>query len=412
MKRLRVVIERDLLGEFYRPATIDDAERKLYSAGWKKIGRGVFGSAYSHPNKDYILKLFKRDVAYKKYLDLIQAKGNAHFPKLRGLPMKVNNNYSAVRMEKLKPLSASSDDQRELHNQAQDYIRCLKKLDSFHIHNDRDIPQAKQLIKNLSEFSSQHPELADALNLIHKHVFKTTGAGWDLHGGNVMFRGKTLVITDPVAYGNTAGSNSPIYKDPKQLNLNFNKPPIQKVEPHPWVSKILPKPIQQPQPKPLSKQNNSERGRAAAARWVRAAQPQPPRNQRTPIPIAAMHWTNFHQSQPNIPTNTFMDNIRKISTNTFMDNIRKAKEKQQPIQPWIDTQRPEKKGKRGRPRKIDIERARMLRRQGMKYKNIAKIFHARTAAVWMAINRTPHQNTNDYMKLLIYKSYLLINQLS
>jgi hypothetical protein len=395
MKYLRFIVERDLLGEFTRPATIYDAEFKLNSAGWSNAGAGVFGKVFAKPNKNYVLKLFKQDLAYRKYLDLITSKENKHFPKLRGLPIKVNDNYSAIRIEKLEPFKGQRGAQAgEIWLQARNYqdnLKVLDKIDSDrmrgtapgHVGGRYNDKSREDIIKKLDKVSSKYPELADALDLIHKHVYKATGANYDLHDGNIMFRGKTMVITDPVAYGKTSGSKSPIYKDPKQLKL-FQQLPNQEV----------PK-LDEPPPERIHWAHHVSQQQQKSINFVqpRPVQPKPvqpwygvPKPNLKQQPVEKLHWGGKTQLIRNKTDTKALGAF--VAAHPITNDSQKRRFE------LLNRLAGKKKGKRGRPRKIDIERARVLRRQGMKYKDIAKVFHARTAAVWMALNRTPHQKHN------------------
>lgn len=70
----------------------------------------------------------------------------------------------------------------------------------------------------LTRFEESFPDLAEALRLIVKHVINAVGAMIDLHSGNMMMRGNTLVIIDP-AFHNEKPNSDISAKSPRQLEL-------------------------------------------------------------------------------------------------------------------------------------------------------------------------------------------------
>jgi hypothetical protein len=239
MKRLRSIIS-----ELSLPVGVNDAEVRLKAAGWRRLGGGMFASVYGRQGKPYVLKLFQdRDHAYKRFLKLVQSQpDNPHFPKLRGLPMRVNKNYTAVRMEKLQPYNDRSERQQEDTKDINTYIytmrdlrREVSDLKFKGNRNDNTIRRIKELNKKLEPIFHGRAQLAKALDDIQKHVIDPTGANFDLHDANIMWRGKVPVLTDPVAYGNSAEEAAPP-RAPRQFQFVFD---------HPIVRPPAPKPLRQ-----------------------------------------------------------------------------------------------------------------------------------------------------------------------
>jgi hypothetical protein len=223
-----------IITELSLPQSINDARQKLRQAGWHKLAGGMFATVFEKSNVPYVLKLFgNHDHAYKRFLKLIRSQpDNPHFPKLRGLPMRVNSEYSAVRMEKLEKYNGRdrhSEDMTDINNfislssQLRQHIPDLQRPGN----NNHVIDRIKKINKKLEPIIKQRPQLADALEGIHKHVIDPTGANFDIHDGNVMWRGKTPVLTDPVAYGDSAaiGDEGPL-RAPRQFQFVFDKPTV------------------------------------------------------------------------------------------------------------------------------------------------------------------------------------------
>ena len=224
-----------VINELSLPASIGDASRKLRNAGWREAGQGVFGTVFLNPNKPYVLKLFKVDHAYQRFLKLIRSQpDNPHFPKLRGLPMKVNDEYSAVRMEKLEKHQGH---EKERHQEAKADLDAYLSYSSDLRQRIRDLRDAKdparqehihnkirEINKKLEPIIKERPELVKSIDDIYHKVIKPTGANFDLHGGNIMWRGKTMVITDPVAFGRPTQKDQPLPPAERQFSFVFDKP--------------------------------------------------------------------------------------------------------------------------------------------------------------------------------------------
>jgi hypothetical protein len=154
--------------------------KKLNNLGYQKyyLGSGIFGSVYARPEDDFVVKVFQPDRGYSKYLNYMQTnKMNPYVPKLRGKPIKLPNNFTLVRLEKLTPIS--SDLFAELG-----YISGT--LDST----------SAPVVRHRKEFEEKYPQFLNFVEEL-KAMARRAGVGLDLHSGNVMMRNNLPVITDP-----------------------------------------------------------------------------------------------------------------------------------------------------------------------------------------------------------------------
>lgn len=256
------------INEITRPESIRDARFILSRYGYGQLGHGVYGSVFGKENEPFILKLFSiQDSSYVAYLNLITRVNNPHFPQVKGKPIKVNNEYYAVQLERLEPIEGFNV---ELQKSLREYVIKYQKLAELENQyytkimdmqrsrnitdedrellrqlvdlpvgelppgweeygnkiikyaNDRSIMQRIQAIRQqVLAFEQHFPDLAEALRLIDQYVLY--GMPADLHSENVMQRGATLVITDPSS-GGAEGSRIPpqsprqpqLFKEPKQ----------------------------------------------------------------------------------------------------------------------------------------------------------------------------------------------------
>ena len=222
--------------EITRPVDIRDARSILARYGYGQLGSGVYGTVFAKENEPFVLKLFDdQDTAYLQFLKLILRVHDPHFPVVKGKPIRVNDRYWAVRLERLEPIEGSNT---ELHRFISRYLASYQKLASLESNYyektiasspNRITKDDHELLKQLGDipddwkqirmppddrfissminaqrqkllpFEQHYPELADALRLIDKYVLH--GERADLHHENVMQRGSILVITDPSAGG-------------------------------------------------------------------------------------------------------------------------------------------------------------------------------------------------------------------
>lgn len=196
---------REFLAELTRPANTEDAGQRLQQAGYKVLSNaGLFSTVWARPNEPYVLKLFTaRDTAYLQFLKLVQAMPNEHFPVIRGRPMRVSDTYYGVRIERLKPITASHI---PVVQQCTFYLGALARMGdarkSTGVERWRGIGESQKALRWLR---FNHPSLAKALDAVYEYVIKADPEFFqpDAHLANVGLRGNTIVFMDPVASGST-----------------------------------------------------------------------------------------------------------------------------------------------------------------------------------------------------------------
>jgi hypothetical protein len=172
------------------PKTRSDAEQRLVSAGYQRLGKGHFGSVWQKPGAAQVVKLFAADDrAYLAFLDMVRANPNPHFPRILGKTLYVNAETFAVRLEPLTELPWFSDravfflETAMLYMQTKNY----KPAD----------PQSHYWLGVLDarDWMDEHPDVQKACDL----MVDLLGVNrLDLKTDNLMLRGKTYVFTDPL----------------------------------------------------------------------------------------------------------------------------------------------------------------------------------------------------------------------
>lgn len=177
------------LTELSRPDTRAQAEAILTDHGYERVAGGTYAVVYAKPGANTVLKLVsKRDVAYLAFVKLaLDNQDNPHFPRFSSKLIRLNDQYMAVRMERLVEGKGVEDNYRSFIAYGLDLY--LSRKGNFASMADH----AKESLRSAFE---KNPELQDACDLLVSHL---SGYVNDLHPANVMFRGETVVITDPVS---------------------------------------------------------------------------------------------------------------------------------------------------------------------------------------------------------------------
>jgi len=184
--KIQELLNESELTEVTRPDQ-RTAEDILEKAGYQKLGHGLYANVWWRKDKSYVLKLVSsNDRAYARYVRMCMSNPNPHFPKFRGSFMRVNDNYNAIRMEKLSPVVRTRD-MYDMVSVLESYIWHSAKLLSWPANLERDI-QAMYVLEQTQ------PGITEACDLIAT----LPKVKIDMHLGNIMMRGKTIVITDPV----------------------------------------------------------------------------------------------------------------------------------------------------------------------------------------------------------------------
>ena len=185
MRITEILNESEVLDEITRPNSIENAEEVLKKAGYEKLGEGYYAAVYAKGDADHVLKLFSvRDTSYPNFVNMTIQRPNIHFPKFKGKMMKVTNEYYAIRMEKLEPLSQDKKDTLELMRH---YIYAFV----------RDRFQPFYRATEMENLEKMQPGITEACDLLARLMINNRLA-LDLHMKNAMMRGNTIVITDPV----------------------------------------------------------------------------------------------------------------------------------------------------------------------------------------------------------------------
>ena len=193
--------------------TAPDIKKALTKKGYKFLGSGVDQSAYLEPGTGYVLKVFgtqpglhgkldrfsKDHKMFFKWAAFCMANADNKFlPKFFGYESFVwhNHNYLQIRQE---PLTES--------NQAGRIVECLTYYcygkTATQVLKDLERGRVVFRYKDLFPFLSAMMDIEDVKLLVKttislQKLCDSHGWSWDLHNENIMMRGTTPVLVDPM----------------------------------------------------------------------------------------------------------------------------------------------------------------------------------------------------------------------
>jgi len=191
-------LQKGVGSNFNTPFSWGRASKILEAEGWNYLSNGAFSYVFERESDPHrVLKLTSQngDQAYMRFWSIAKRTENPHFPEVSRLGrLRVGKwNLFAVLVERLKPMPPDGN---------QDMVSRLRGESTAYLRGDT-IPRW---------ISVMYPEWIAALDMIKpaldvkktvryrgRHAFDFKPYRLDLNSGNLMWRGNTPVITDPLA---------------------------------------------------------------------------------------------------------------------------------------------------------------------------------------------------------------------
>jgi hypothetical protein len=170
------------INEITRPDTQKDADEILRNAGYRRLAYGSFGAVYEKGDK--VVKTFSQiDTSYLKFIDMVKkSEYNPHFPMFYGNPLKITDDYFAIKQENLETYRG-------------DPTAILYYID--HLIRERD--GESRFYEEIEEIAYEYPRFIEACKMIADLVKKSPNMKMDIKSDNIMRRDNTIVFVDPVA---------------------------------------------------------------------------------------------------------------------------------------------------------------------------------------------------------------------
>jgi hypothetical protein len=187
----------------------------LIDQGFREIGSGGSGSVWIHPNRPHeALKVFvSTDGGYTNWVNICQTnRGNPNLPKFfSAKPRKITKDFMAVRTELLSPADGFSGGNlaRQIGvlvkncawgNKIQGPTEPSSSIQDMRDYIETAAPDANgyQRFNHIKDYLYKDPGFLKALWILTIAVREKKGRP-DLQGANLMMRGSTYVIADPLS---------------------------------------------------------------------------------------------------------------------------------------------------------------------------------------------------------------------
>ena len=160
----------------------------LEQNNFSRIGEGRYGAIYSSDTDKIVIKIDKgkKDPAYMRFADFCHQNKSIHLPKMGKI--REFDGFFVLPMEKLEKGSGKD------FTDASIWMNMIFS----EYHNEEAEPEYSQYDNSLpSKYRSQKDGLIDII--IKLANYRSEDHMFDLHDGNIMSRGDTLVIIDPYA---------------------------------------------------------------------------------------------------------------------------------------------------------------------------------------------------------------------
>ena len=182
---------------------ITDIVISLIKKKYDFLGIGSFGTVFDNPKKpNEVIKFWIKDPAYEYFLKVAKSINSPHLINVikQGsitLNLETPVTIKYARLEKLE--YATEVDGINIDN----FVFLVAQ--TLDVDNGRDfIEQIYQLINDnrnsivdFMDFKEFSKDTIECIHVIKKLSDKSKSFDWDLHSGNIMKRGNTLVVVDP-----------------------------------------------------------------------------------------------------------------------------------------------------------------------------------------------------------------------
>ena len=178
-----------------------DLEEYLKNNGYEKLGFGIFSGVFAKPGEKFVLKVNRRPDCYLDFVKKLSRNMNPHLPRVGTIRIynegDSKNKWYVIPLEKLEEITL------EDHISRYDVLFVLSRalmLDPKHMYLSSEVrpllPAPPEEIYD--RLKDRFNKLDSALKFVEDNFYNVCNI--DLHEGNIMLRGDTIVITDPVSF--------------------------------------------------------------------------------------------------------------------------------------------------------------------------------------------------------------------
>jgi hypothetical protein len=181
-----------------------DLLKYIKELGFKFIGKGAYGRTYQ--GKNSVLKIFKNDLAYEKYVKFTKTIPDQYkkfVPKITSV-RRYPYDYK-IKFVKIELLNKLDNDQKNIVNYTNEIFISIFNVNKNYIFENINTEQKIiSLISKNQKILKRFLEIKDFIDfefLIFLFYLKSKfkDRAWDINESNVMSRNIQLVVTDPIA---------------------------------------------------------------------------------------------------------------------------------------------------------------------------------------------------------------------
>lgn len=206
--------------------SVKQVQAFLKREGYKRLGKGMFAEAWAQPGSDSVIKISTReDVCWLRYARWAkQNQRNPHVPRIDMLKTynTKDGTLFVARVEKLKEVDHYFDKIMTQIGREKDPKKVGEMLwvGLLGYETIQDLLSRSNIVRSLANSTikkeyfphftvpemiahllsgARRTKLAQTVKQAHAYILKSPACYEDLHAGNVMMRGDTVVIMDPAA---------------------------------------------------------------------------------------------------------------------------------------------------------------------------------------------------------------------
>lgn len=214
--------------------SVKQVQAFLRREGYKRLGKGAFAEAWAQHGSDTVIKISTvEDVCWLRYAKWAKSQpDNPHLPKIHSLKTynTKDGTLFVARVEKLKEVDHYFDKIMTQIGREKDYKKVAEMLWVGLLGYDtiQDLLSESNIVRSLANSTikkeyfphftvpemiahllagARRTKLAQTVKKAHQYILKDRQCYEDLHAGNVMMRGDTVVIMDPAAMYMSGGGS-------------------------------------------------------------------------------------------------------------------------------------------------------------------------------------------------------------
>ncbi len=123
--------------------------------GFELVGAGINGAVFRKPNYRFVIKIYRTDQGFDEWVHFcLTNKGNKFVPNIKGSPVRLNNTFTAIRIESLEPCP---DDKAIEFCEKMDKIESALWKDKEAVAGDPELAKVSKFVSEWGPHSDLSP---------------------------------------------------------------------------------------------------------------------------------------------------------------------------------------------------------------------------------------------------------------